>query len=288
MSRGSLDPVVPVAPERDVDDAVLRAAQLRRFREAYGRHRAAEGRGSAALTGLPYVRHGPHSRAWRVRARTFERFITEVVQVRAAEVSGRTLRVVDLGAGNGWLCHRLVQGGHVGIAIDLRDDSVDGLGAADAITAEAGPRFGRVVGSFEAVPLPDGCCDIAVFNAALHYALDLRATLAEAARIVVRGGRVVILDSPFYASETDGHAMVEDKRRTASERFGALAPELTALPFIEFLTRDRLMAASPDELPEWRRHRVRYPLAYELRPLLARLRGGRVPSRFDLWEARVS
>jgi SAM-dependent methyltransferase len=181
-----------------------------------------------------------------------------------------------------------VERGHVGIAIDLRDDNVDGLGAADPIAAEARPRFGRVVGSFEAVPLPDRCCDIAVFNAALHYALDLRATMAEAARIVRPGGRVVILDSPFYPSESDGRAMVADKRRAASERFGALAPDLTALPFIEFLTRDRLMAASPERLPAWRRHRVRYPVAYELRPLLARLRGRRAPSRFDLWEAHVS
>ena len=38
----------------------------------------------------------------------------------------------------------------------------------------------------------------------------------------------------------------------------------------------------------WRRHRVRYPLWYELRPLVARLRGRRAPSRFDLWEATVA
>ena len=37
----------------------------------------------------------------------------------------------------------------------------------------------------------------------------------------------------------------------------------------------------------WRRHRVLYPLWYELRPLVARLKRRRRPSRFDLWTARV-
>jgi hypothetical protein len=37
----------------------------------------------------------------------------------------------------------------------------------------------------------------------------------------------------------------------------------------------------------WRRHRVRYPLWYELRPLAAALRGARKPSRFDVWTAQV-
>jgi hypothetical protein len=56
-----------------------------------------------------------------------------------------------------------------------------------------------------------------------------------------------------------------------------------ALPFIEFLTRERLAAASAPIGLQWRRSRVSYPLWYELRPLQARLRGARAPSRFDLW-----
>jgi hypothetical protein len=56
------------------------------------------------------------------------------------------------------------------------------------------------------------------------------------------------------------------------------------LPFIEFLTRERLRRACPTLA--WSRQRVRYPLAYELRPLIAALTGRRRPSRFDLWVAR--
>ncbi len=97
------------------------------------------------------------------------------------------------------------------------------------------------------------------------------------------GGRLVILDSPFYRREADGLAMVSEKTAAASERFGERAGSLMALPFIEFLTRERLETASADIGISWRRKRVLYPPWYELRPLAAALRGARAPSRFDLW-----
>jgi hypothetical protein len=76
--------------------------------------------------------------------------------------------------------------------------------------------------------------------------------------------------------------MVAEKIARAAARFGDRAEALLALPFIEFLTRERLAAASD---LAWRRIRVRYPLAYELRPLRAALARARPPSRFDLWIA---
>ncbi len=98
----------------------------------------------------------------------------------------------------------------------------------------------------------------------------------------------MILDSPFYESDADGAAMVAEKHRDAKHRFGERAETLLALPFVEYLTRDRLEAASADLGLSWHRHRIRYPLWYEMRPLLAWLRGRRPPSRFDLWECRLA
>ncbi|NIR61833.1 MAG: SAM-dependent methyltransferase, partial [Gammaproteobacteria bacterium] len=129
--------------------------------------------------------------------------------------------------------------------------------------------------------------DIAVFNAALHYAFDLRSALAEATRVVRPSGRIVVLDSPFYRTEADGRAMVEEKHRDGERRFGAASGDLLALPFIEFLTRERLAEASESLGLAWRRRRVRYPWRYEWRPFIAWLARRRPPSRFDLWEAKV-
>jgi len=258
--------------------------KLATFATQYAEHRAAEGRGYAGidLVSLPYLRVGPFARQWSVRARSFEAFDRIVIRPMAERL-GRALSVLDLGAGNGWLSYRLATQGHQAIALDIRDDDVDGLGAAGGLEALADGRMQRRVASFEDIPLQAASLDVAVFNASLHYALDLERALDEAARVVRPGGRLVILDSPFYRREAQGAAMVAEKRAQSVERFGERAEALLAPPFIEFLTRERLLAASEGSGLAWVRRRIRYPLWYEMRPLVAALRGQRAPSRFDLW-----
>lgn len=265
------------------------AEALARFRESYGAHRAAEGRGAggtAELLALPYLHAGPQAAQWRIRSRTYDAFVARVLTPLAREV-GRPLRILDLGAGNGWLSYRMTLLEHDATAVDVREDSVDGLGAAAGYDLHLPKPFRKLVASFDALPVRGGAYDLAVFNAALHYALDLGATLREAVRAVRPGGRIAVLDSPFYRRATDGEAMVAEKRRHAAERFGERADDLVSLPFIEYLTRARLAEASAPLGLRWTRHRVRYPLGYEARPLVALLRRRRAPSRFDLWECTV-
>jgi SAM-dependent methyltransferase len=269
--------------------AASQAEALARFRNMYGAHRAAEGRGAggaAELLALPYLEHGPQAPQWRVRSRTYDAFVAKVLTPMAKEL-GRPLRLLDLGAGNGWLSYRAATLGHASTAVDVRDDAVDGLGAAAGYDPHLPKPLEKVVASFDALPVRGGSCDVAVFNASLHYALDLEATLREAVRTVRPGGRIAILDSPFYRRAADGEAMVAEKRREAARRFGERADALVSLPFIEFLTRARLAEASAALGLKWTRHRVRYPLSYERRPLVALLRRRRAPSRFDLWECTV-
>ena len=200
---------------------------------------------------------------------------------RAADRAAGPLRVLDLGAGNGWLAHRAAVAGAEAAALDVRADRVDGLGAAPA-----GSPMERIVASFEAIPVSADAFDVVVFNAALHYAEDLGAALGEARRVARVGARIVVLDSPFYRNAEDGEAMVQEKRRNAEHTFGDRTSTLLALAFIEYLTPQRLADASRHaRLGPWRRHRVRYPLWYELRGVRALVRGERTPSRFDLWES---
>jgi len=256
------------------------------FRSDYAAQRAAEGRAydAASLAVLPYLTTGPLARQWGVRARSFDLLVDEILGPMTATRDG-SLDVLDVGAGCGWLSYRLALAGHETVALDLRDDSVDGLGAAAAYLERNSNLFARVAATFDALPLASHTFDVAVFNASIHYALDLGAVLGEAVRVVRPGGRIIILDSPFYATEADGVAMIEEKQQGGAARFGTRAATLLAPRFVEFLTAERLAAAAP---LAWRRHRVAYPLWYELRPVVARLRRRRVPSRFDLWECTVS
>ena len=103
------------------------------FRSDYAAQRAAEGRAydAASLAVLPYLTTGPLARQWGVRARSFDLLVDEILGPMAATRDG-SLDVLDVGAGCGWLSYRLALAGHETVALDLRDDSVDGLGAAAA------------------------------------------------------------------------------------------------------------------------------------------------------------
>lgn len=264
-------------------------APRRRWALAYARMRRSEGRGAggeAELLGLPYLRSGPLAAQWRVRARTFDAFLARVIRPLAKE-RGRALDVLDLGAGNGWLCARLTALGHRCVAADLRLDDVDGLAAAAPFARHLPRMFSRVAASFDALPMRSRLFDVVVFDAALHLAESLPRVLAEAARAAAPGGRVAILDSPFYARTESGEAMREEKRRETAARFAPLADDLLALTPVEFLTAERLAAAGAPAGLAFRRRRVLYPVAYETRGVLARLKGARAPSRFDLWVARA-
>ena len=261
-------------------------SSLSDFARAYAQHRASEGRalGGEALAALPYVRRGgPFAKQWAVRARSFEKFISAVV-MPMARMSGRRLHALDLGAGNGWLSHRLCSLGHLVTAVDIRDDDVDGLGAATSLQRKWPGRFERITASFERLPLQGRRFDLVIFNASLHYARDLSRAIGEAIRMTVPAGVIAILDSPFYRCEADGAAMVAEKLVQGSARFGGRANILLTQNFIEYLTPERLAAAAP---LSWQRHRVLYPLWYELRPMIALLERSRAPSRFDVWTARV-
>lgn len=265
------------------------AVAARRFRSDYAAQRLAEGRAHTAgeLATLPYLSSGPLARQWRVRARSFDALVRAVLRPARALRQDAALSILDLGAGCGWLSYRARLAGYTSVALDIRDDSVDGLGAAAFYLSDDPELFQRVVGSFDALPLASSQFDIAVFNASIHYALDLTAVLNEAVRVVRAGGQIVVLDSPFYTNETAGEAMISEKHRDAVAQFGARSQTLLALPFVEFLTPQRLSTAAAELGLVWRRHRVWYPVWYEARAAIAWLRGRRSPSRFDLWECTV-
>ena len=147
--------------------------------------------------------------------------------------------------------------------------------------------FGRVAASFDALPLRPRLFDLVVFDASLHLAEDLSRVLSEAARAAAPGGRIVVLDSPFYARPESGEAMRAEKRRETAVRFADVAEDLLALSPVEFLTRERLAAAAAPAGLAFRRRRVLYPALYEARGVVARLKGARTPSRFDIWVASV-
>ena len=100
--------------------------------------------------------------------------------------------VADLGCGEGYLTIETSRWASNVIAIDR---SPDVLKRARALASRR--RVSNVTwkrGELESLPIGDATVDVALFSQALHHADDPARALREAARILVPGGRVLVLD----------------------------------------------------------------------------------------------
>lgn len=256
-----------------------REQRYRTFLRDYTRIRKAEGRGTDSpdyYLGLPQCppQH-PIAWQWKIRRATY-RTLQRRVLPRLAPAS----RMLDLGAGVGWLSYRLAQQGLSPCAVDLSDDPQDGLAAARHYR----PGWPRVRSEFDRLPFPECCADAALFNASLHYSTDYRRTLLESLRVVRGGGWLIVLETPVYRRESSGRQMAARRHADFQERFGTPSDALASM---EFLTWDWIGDLGRDLGLKWRVLRPFYGLKWHLRPLKALLRGTREPSQFVILASRV-
>ena len=258
------------------------AAARQTFVTQYAAIRHAEGRGSedpAYYRALPYLDlTGRNGDAWRIRGQSFDHFVRKVLTPVERRVR-RPLDVLDLGAGNGWMSWRLRQRGHRPVAVDFFTDCLDGLGAIRRYT-----QLAAVAADFDQLPLPDAAFDLAIYNASLHYSRNYALTLKEASRCLRPHGQIVVLDSPLYRKAEHGERM-RSERQSLFERTYGFRSE--ALGSIEYLDEPALTRLAHELGIQWRRSRPWYGWRWAMRPLLARLRGKRPPSRFFVISGRL-
>jgi SAM-dependent methyltransferase len=271
--RGERDEATGVWEMVHSDRPVLQA----RFLKEYARVRHAEGRGADgddAIRRLPWAAsHDSQAGAWAIRARSYAHLRRRILHHLPP---GR--RVLDLGAGNGWLSRLLVQDGHRAAAVDLFDDANDGLAAAARVAPPW--RYPCIRADFDHLPLVAAGVDLVIFNASLHYSPDPRTSLREALRVLTTDGRIVVLDSPCYRTAQSGRRMVAERRVAYQERYGFASDSLGSR---EFLVPAEMHAIAAELGLVWRRSRPWLGGRMAVRPLLARLRRRRPPASFPLW-----
>jgi len=192
-------------------------------------------------------------------------------------------RVLDLGAGNCWMSHRLALAGYRPFAVDLLTNDQDGLGAAENFRGHLRAMFPRFQAELARLPFQDEQFDAVIFNASFHYAEDPVSTLSEALRCVRSGGMVIISDTPWYSSEESGRRMVAERYASFLERYGTASDSIRSL---EYLTDDRLRDLEQQLSVRWTIHSPRYGLKWAMRPLIARLSNRREPSQFRIYTTR--
>lgn len=243
-----------------------------RFIEEYQGIRRREGRGS---TNPEYYRTLPYhpSDDWRIRAKTFDVFVKKVLG--PVENLRVPLRILDLGAGSGWLSNRLSGRGYEVAAVDLMVNDFDGLGCVRFYRTE----FMAIQAEFDHLPFPDESADMVVFNASLHYSVGYETTLSESMRVLAPGGKIVILDSPVYGNSASGVQMVREREAQFELKYGFPS---NSLPSENYLTWSRLqeLAAGFGMEQEW--ITPFYGLRWMARPWVARALRRREPAGFHL------
>jgi SAM-dependent methyltransferase len=267
--------------ELEVENGILRAlpearrAHYSKFLGDYAHIRHAEGRGSADpayYRELPFRDlGGRNSDQWRIRAVTYRFLVSRLLPPEPQDV-------LDLGAGNGWLSNRLAGLGHRPVAIDIFTDALDGLGAARAYG-----EFPLVEAEFDRLPFADAQFDLAIFNATLHYSTDYRRTLCEARRLLRPSGRIIVLDSPLYKAREHGELMRAERRAQFQAQYGFPSDGLASL---EYFHEAQLAELARDLHLAWHIHQPWYGWRWHLRPLQARWKGRRPPSRFCIFEGK--
>jgi ubiquinone/menaquinone biosynthesis C-methylase UbiE/DNA-binding transcriptional ArsR family regulator len=112
--------------------------------------------------------------------------------LRKAAGPGPFHRLIDLGSGSGRMLALFGSQAESAIGLDLSQQM---LNIARTRTAEAGLEHCELRhGDIFATRLPAGHADLVVVHQVLHYLSDPAAAVAEAARLVAPGGRLVIAD----------------------------------------------------------------------------------------------
>jgi uncharacterized protein YbaR (Trm112 family) len=176
-------------PEKAVEAGAF-AIEYRRQRENQGWRRLS----ADEMMALP--EKGPRdwdTLYWQVRQQSFHQLEK---WLKASGRQGKTHRIVDMGAGIGWLAARFAAEDHNVVALDLSDDDAYGLGAARRLKQALNLNLTLVQGAIEDPPFQRQQVDLLVYNASLHYASDINYCLARS------GGTLIIMDSPVVDKET--------------------------------------------------------------------------------------
>ncbi|MBK9194107.1 MAG: class I SAM-dependent methyltransferase [Flavobacteriales bacterium] len=124
---------------------------------------------------------------WQLRKYDLE-IIAQLAGVAPNPVEKRPLRILDVGAWNGWLSHRLAALGHDVTATDVFTDAYDGLGAVQHYPA----KFRAVQADQERLHLFDGPYDLIIAQRCMGYVVDIRRSMDQMKGLLAPGGTIVL------------------------------------------------------------------------------------------------
>jgi SAM-dependent methyltransferase len=146
---------------------------------------------------------------WALRA-------ADAVNVARLLPAGRSLDVLDIGAWNGWLSHRLAALGHSVVAVDYFADEFDGLGARMHYSSD----FCAIQMDLADLSVLQREFDLVVVNHGLAFFGDPLLHLRNAHAKLRTGGQLAVLGLQFFRDPRARQEHVLRMRRRYRERHG--------------------------------------------------------------------
>jgi len=130
------------------------------------------------------------------------------------------LEVVDIGCGEGYLALEAASWARLVIGVDRSDEVLERAKALATRRRVSNVEWRK--GDLTRLPLRDQSLDVALLSQALHHANDPERAMAEAARVLRPGGRVLVLDLKT-------HTQSWVRQRFGDQRLGFTQDELKSL-----------------------------------------------------------
>ncbi|WP_069445151.1 ArsR/SmtB family transcription factor [Methyloceanibacter stevinii] len=152
--------------------------------------------------------------------------------------------LVDLGTGTGRILELFGPRADKALGFDLNHDM---LAYARAKLEREGLAQAQVRhGDLYNIPLPDGAADAVVVHQVLHFLDDPAAAVAEAARLLAPGGRLLVVDFAPHELEFLREQSAHRRLGFGRAQLGRMM-ETTGLKLLSFQDMNPLGSASPDK-----------------------------------------
>lgn len=151
---------------------------------------------------LPFVDKGSeYYREWKFRRKSIHRFF------RYLDTKKSSLRILDIGCGNGFFANLLAMRKHDLVGVDV---SLSELKRAALTFPDKNLKWYCL--DLMSEPLPEEKFDIIAFNASFQYFKAPEKILEVCKNYLKSNGEIHVLDSPFYDKETILEAQERSKR----------------------------------------------------------------------------
>ncbi|MCB0795476.1 MAG: methyltransferase domain-containing protein [Flavobacteriales bacterium] len=216
MERLGADQVCPNGHTFSLKDGVLSllseafACELDPFLQTFSSYRQVVHEritDAKVYDGLPWSGLAIDKGAWQLR-------VLDLQLVREVLSGQRGIRVLDIGAWNGWLSARLTEEGHSALAVDYFDDPFDGLGAVQHYDR----KFPAIQCDLERLDLLEGPFDLIVVQRCVAFFEDLTASMSQWRSLLTPGGRILLTGLSIHHQDR----WIADTFKRRRERYHAL------------------------------------------------------------------